>query len=378
MALGEEDLRFKLTIDPDTAKMQAEIKAIGKELDAQAAKAKEAWSAVSNAGAAQLEAIRGKEKAAAGFGRLGEAGVSQLDQIQGIQAALPGSKTEQAAVSVQAVGSTAIESAIVGVGELTAVLGPLGIALGGMIAVVKLAVDGFNRMTDSIAGFVAVAAPGTFRQWQMVLEDISGVIGQTLVPVLQLLRDAFRFFGDILATLLPTARDMTESLAPLRAVFAELAETINKMLDEIGPELKFLIQWFFTTIIVGFTVLIKILNDFLSIVTTISNFIKSLLGISTGQIERRSSFGAAARPAHFTSVEEFEKGFQQAALSAASSISIPEQQLDALQNIYKVLDERLPTEHESGSFWFLNVNSSLSRIVHSAGFRAYISVGIQD
>lgn len=339
MALTDEDLKFKLTIDPDTAKMQAAVKEIGKDLDEQAAKAKQAWSDLGNFGASQLQAIHEKQKTAAGFEKLGQSGSSQLDQIQGISNALPG-KASDVPVDAQAAFHGGVELLLAGFGEISAVLGPLTIALGAIVGAVALATDAFKNMTDSVAGFVAVASPGAFRQWQIVLQDISGVIGQTLVPVLTLLREAFRFFGDVLATLLPTASEMSDMLSHLRPVFEEFTEAVRDLLAEMGPELRMAIRIVFGTIIAAFGVLLKIAADFMSIITKISSIVKGLLGVSTGQIEERSSFGAAAQPAHFTSLEEFGKEIQQAALSASAESpedTIDEQQLNVLESIESIL-----------------------------------------
>ncbi len=338
MALNEEDLKFKLTIDPDTAKLQASIKEIGKAIDEQAAKAKQAWADLGASGTAQMEAIRDRQKTAAGFEKLGQAGTNQLDQVRGIAPALPG-KASDVPVDVQSAEvakkglAEGLSEAIVGVGALGGVLEGLGVALAAITAGIVGAIAIFNKMTDSIASFVAVASPGVFHQWQIVLQDIAGVIGQTLTPALVLLRDAFRFFGDILATLLPTAQELTEMLTPLRDIFDEFAQSVRELLDEMGPELKFAINIVFGMIIAGFMVLFKIASDFMRLVTAIH----SLLGIKYEPTEIKSSVGAAARPAHFSSLEEFEKGFQQAALS--SSASIPEQQLDKLGSIESILEQ---------------------------------------
>ncbi len=382
MAIGEEDLRFKLTVDPDTAKMQDAIKDIGKDLDNQAAQAKSMWSDLGKAGVAQLESVRANERIVAGFAapvplaqidKRAEAMQSitrdmekQRDLLERINAELDPQtlkdrvklerqiadaradyvKAHDAELKAQSpapesggirqflasivsgqgintrqLAGSAIGGAIgggsggalgavaggAGAEALAGALGPIGVAAGIAAGGLFLMTDAITKITGSVARFVAISSPGAFARWEYTVRDFEGVIGQRLTPVLELMTAGLRSFADMLDAILPSASSVRSVTNDIREFFAQ----INRGGKDLG-------KW---------------LND---------NFGQVLKALQFEYDPKRgSSFGAAAQPAHFTSLEDFGREIQQSALSAAT-IDIPQKQLNVLQSIYEVLSGQKP------------------------------------
>lgn len=202
-------------------------------------------------------------------------------------------------------GAGALGSAAGGAGveALSAAFGPMGVAAGAAAGGILLMIDKVKDLTNTVAGFVQVASPSAFYRWQYTLKDLEGVIGQRLVPVLDLATEGTRAFADALAQVLPSASKMQELTSGIKGFF----ETITSGLGLATPQVR--------------------------------DFYRGLVnGLSLGFFGGGgSSFGAAAHPAQFSGVEEYEKGFQQQALSASSLQDIPKQTLSVLEQIRDIL-----------------------------------------
>jgi hypothetical protein len=403
MALNEDDLKFKLTVDPDTAKMQEAIKDIGKSLDEQARQAKTSWNALSKAGAEQLQSIKANEQLIAGLQPQMSAGdiarakamqsitrdmERQRDLLERINAemnpkvlqerialekqlatakdaytsahsAASGTPAPQGGfrqllanlisgtggVNIRQLAGAAIGggagggiggAAGAGIGAAVAGAGgPVGLAIGAAIAGLSLMKQAIQSLTETIAGFVQVASPAAFKRWEYTVRDLEGVIGRTLIPILELLTSWLRTMADILAKILPSAAEMSEALRPLREGLLSLGETMKELYSMIGPLVNLLIQGLIKAIgdtISWISKLIQVLvwafeHTLLGMIVKLAS---KLTGINAAD---RSSFGAAARPAQFQGIEEYEKSFQVAALMASTGQSVQEKQLTVLEQI---------------------------------------------
>jgi hypothetical protein len=167
----------------------------------------------------------------------------------------------------------------------------------------------FKDITTTLVGFAAKASPGLFQTWTMALEDVQGVIGQTFLPVLEMMREGVRLFGDVLANILPSSGEARDALAEFRGAFAEMAATIRDTIRQAGPSIR---QWF----VAG----LRELSHWLAVAARGVGILAERLrayfgtaGMLQGGAQFRSSVGAAAREAQFSGFGEYEKALQLAA-----------------------------------------------------------------
>lgn len=426
MALNEEDLKFKLTVDPDTAKTQAALKDLGKELDRQQdaireinlamdpsilrqrvelekqlADAKERYKSAyeSEKGRQsppevidlrELERVRINKDLEGSYQRqvdllkkinaamdsdeirrrvaldkqLSEAQArykqtyaeeqkrQNPDESKGLRRLLSnlasGSSLNLRQLAGSAIGGAisggpggAIGAAAGGVGAeaISGAFGTAGVVAGAAAGGVLLLVDALKGLSNAVAGFVQVASPGIFAQWQYAWRDLQGVIGQTLGPVLVRMTAIVRGFADALAAVLPSSEQMENALRDLDPLIRILTGALRGLAETIS------------------------LNFGRSNET---NFYRD----EEGKLHRGaepSSFGAAARPAHYTSAEGFEKSFQEAALSASSTQgNVQQRQLTTQQQSLKTLqsiDAKLGGG--KGGRTFEGVNNSIKDFVES-------------
>lgn len=199
--------------------------------------------------------------------------------------------------------------------------GAIGGAAGGILGTV--AVEGFSKLVSAvadlpgkIAGFAGVASPAALYRWEYTVRDFEGVIGRRMIPILDALTDGLRGFANVLDAVLPSASKMQELTSELKGFF-----------DVI------------TLGVFGANGSKEVLKGVLQGLTG------GIFGSGSGD-----SFGAAARPAQFSGVEEFEKGFEQSALSASSlQGSIPEKQLTVLEQIRDAITGQKPQGFAGGA-----------------------------
>jgi hypothetical protein len=174
-------------------------------------------------------------------------------------------------------------------------LGALAGPVGAMVAAAAAA-------TAAVRGVVALASPGTAERFDLALKDATAVVGQALTPVLEQATSIVRLFGDILATILPSAAEFREALAPisdflndLRDALGSIAPVIHEVLVEglkiLGAALR--------TVILPFRILAKIIE-----------------GLFGGAEALKTSMGAAVRNVSFQSAESFAKQVNLAAFKS--------------------------------------------------------------
>jgi hypothetical protein len=149
------------------------------------------------------------------------------------------------------------------------------------------------------------ASPVQMERFQMALDDAQAVAGRMFVPVLELATDGMRLFGDVLASILPSADEMRTVLAPIKDAFNDLRDGLAPMAPVLRELIKFSIQ--------GAAAILK-----LSI--TLNPFIKILgaLGRLSGAAPLETSVGAAQKPAQFMSVDAYIRQSYAAAASMGS------------------------------------------------------------
>lgn len=222
---------------------------------------------------------------------------------------------------------SAIGSAIgglVGAGNMGgAIGGGLGAGIAALAGPVGMAVEGVKAFTGAVENFVQKASPGAMERFQLILDDVTAVIGQTLVPVLEVLGQGLRLIGDFLKTILPSADELREALAPLREAF----ESVREVLAQIAPFIH--------------EVLLVALKAF-AIALEIATFpIKLFAAILEGLFGKakplKSSEGTAARGIHFTTQEAASREIYQAAFKNSGGMTEPQKQTGWLEKIHKAL-----------------------------------------
>lgn len=219
---------------------------------------------------------------------------------------------------------TAMEAGVAMFKTISPLLGEIfGPALDALVAVPGILRD----ITSSITSMVGKANPGLMSLWGQALDDAQGVIGQTFIPMLETMLDMVRFFGDVLATVLPNTAEMKQALGGFNAAWAILKATLTEMALQFGPQLRDILV---TTVeILGFvtTMAVQHLSRLATAISWLSNpggnMVRLLFG--GGQRELDTSVGAAARPASITGVEEYQRQLQINAFMTPDGIS-PEQQ----------------------------------------------------
>jgi hypothetical protein len=189
--------------------------------------------------------------------------------------------------------------------------GPLGI-----IGVVLP--EFLTKLIGPLTQMAGLASPASLMLFNHALEDTQAVIGRAFVPVLDTMRDGVRLFGDVLASILPDTVEVNSVLVEAKAAFNEFRGSVSEAMGEFGPVIK-----------TGLLVVIKALGDaavwtmrqLRPLVTWIGDFfrpIREALGLSS---EARSSVGAAARSANFSSFDEYSRKLQLAAFAGPSGAS---------------------------------------------------------
>jgi hypothetical protein len=192
-------------------------------------------------------------------------------------------------------------------------LGPLGAqlsAVGGFISNVS---GTLGEMTGVLVGMAGKANPAALERFTMAVEDVQGVIGQRFVPVLNLMTEGVRFFGDILQSLLPTQTEMNAILRPLSNAWDDLKLSLKDAMNDLGPILKeglVLGLEVLTTTIGGAVKAISWLVDAMEQVAAFSGLANVL---PKTPFKEGSSFGAAAQPIKFGGLEDLSKNLIQSA-----------------------------------------------------------------
>ena len=288
-----------------------------------------------------------------GLGAIGGAGTGALATIAKGLRELQGPLGAVGA-GFAALGSTlkTVANVVNAIPVIGGLLGPLSDALAGIPSILK-------DITGTLVSFAAKADPGTFKQWQIALDDTQAVIGHAFVPVLDLMKDGVRLFADTLANLLPNQQEVYGALKSLRDVFAEVSSEVRGVLAEVGPSIR-------QSLIDG----LRQLAHWAAVATkALWGLIRPLMSAGGGAshasaADARSSFGAAWRPAHIGGFEDYQRQLQQAFFSLGSGgerQKRPEEQAaESLADLQKIDAEALQLQQgikdafDATSAWLQN------------------------
>lgn len=375
--MNEEDLNFVLQVspDPDLAKVDEFLKEFATKVDNTAITASRALakglsgadryrnplqevdqqspqkfgSDVTTALTKSVASQAGLEATNAMIGAIAEGGALSPDMLASSIQELIKIGGKMNALPFQAVnaGFSALSQGLAGLQQQ---LGPIGVAFDtvsgagnkfadyissipivgdyvGPMVKAMVALPGIIKdILGTLTSFAALASPGQMQLFQMAVEDVQATIGQSFIPVLEMMRDAVRLVGDALATFLPDAAEVREALAGTRVLFDEMRVAITEMMVEAGP----LVKSFFLGIVKGFGLFISgiavIITRLSQAFTALMGPIRELLALIGINLPKsggiRSSVGAAARQAQFSSFDEYQRQLQLSAYSEGTSSSM--------------------------------------------------------
>lgn len=172
---------------------------------------------------------------------------------------------------------------------------------------------------------VSLASPGAMEKFQIVMEDTAAVVGRTLTPILEIVTQAFKLIGDVLASILPSAGDMREALKPISDLFGAIREA----LAPIAPFIK-------DVLVVALKALGVVIEIILLPFKLLGKLISALFGGEDKKL--KDSTGTAARNISFTSADAHAKSVYQAAFKSGAPGQDKSSVPGWLEKIHGVLD----------------------------------------
>lgn len=260
--MADEDLEMELVITPDTGKMAPALAWIATELDKLSTATSDKFSMKGMAGSIARAATGGVSLGEMGGGAGQAIGEMFGGPIGGEVGKIIGQKLGEILPASIAAPAKLANDALMTLGhtlsELGGSLGPIGAGfdlltagankIGDVVKSIPIVGQLLGPMMDQITmvpgivkdivatltGFAAKASPAVFKQFQVAIEDVQGVIGQRFVPVLEVMTDFVRLFGDVLHTILPDIQTMRAMVAPIRMFFSALREELNLLFRMFG------------------------------------------------------------------------------------------------------------------------------------------------
>lgn len=192
------------------------------------------------------------------------------------------------------------------VGPKLATLAPVAAGVGVALTAAKL---GFDLVKSAVDRFVAttvrlgsLASPGAGKRYEIAHQDVQAVIGQRLVPVLEIFTQGLRLAGDFLHTILPSAREVRQALAPLGDALRDVRSALAPIAYELKGELR--------------SALSVVAVSLREAALALKLFTLSIPRLS-GAPRLESSVGAAPRQASFGGVDDYAKRIYAGAYSSA-------------------------------------------------------------
>lgn len=176
------------------------------------------------------------------------------------------------------------------------------------------------RLFDAaISKFTTASSPVSMELLDQAFQDIYGVIGQSLQPVLEALIPTVQMFGDFLASVLPSQAEMQN----LMDAFAPILEEVESILKELAPVIADLISLFIKGLIPVIEFVAKMLKELGLVMAQVMIWLGKQTGIGVREGEggfRSTARGAAHKGTSFTGVEDIGKQLQLSAFSQGVSI----------------------------------------------------------
>ena len=215
----------------------------------------------------------------------------------------------EAAGGIEAAGAG---EAAAGLGGLAAATGPAAIAIIALGVGAAIAEKAFEKAVQ----LANVANPASVEQFNMALADIQGVIGQRLVPVVELATEIARDWGDVIANMLPSTQDVRNLLDELRPSIDEVKEAML----ELAPIVKEVGKVGLKEMALTLKTVVQGAKPFLDVMVQAAHGLQTLLfgeDLGPGKATAR---GAAAGPAKIQGLEDLSNDI----ITSAFKIGRPE------------------------------------------------------
>lgn len=206
----------------------------------------------------------------------------------------------------------------VGLHLVSQTMGTMGAVAGAVAPEFKPLFDVLGAIPGVVSGIVGSltsmagkASPALMEQFSYALEDVQGVIGGTFLPILRLMTEGVRLFGDVMATILPSTSEVASVLQEFRGPLNEIIGEIRQLAVDFGPLIK-------DVLLTGLRGLASVMIEVARAAVILGNQLRDLLGLPRLPGTTNSSVGAAARPAQIQGIESYQLQLQQAAASQPS------------------------------------------------------------
>ena len=207
---------------------------------------------------------------------------------------------------------------------------------------------------NPIAELVSKINPGLVQQFTMAMDDLSGVLGEILLPVFQQGIEMVRFFGDTLKTLKPVfdvfygifikiVNEFKKLIRPLLDIFVALAPIlffIAKLslfcIQVLIPIISFLLKIikYLVWALVGFTNALIFLLKVISLGAIKLNYLKM---IDYGDLKPKKALGTSIREVSRVSALSIGELTREKALG--QSINYPKETLDEMKKGKKAVED---------------------------------------
>lgn len=269
-----------------------------------------------------------------------------------------GASAAQAAYEAQKASTVFLASAeanrrgMEGLGTvLRAAVNPVAMLAGlsGALASVSARVTG---IFGPIEAFVSKANPGVTALFNYAFQDLVGVIGQILTPIIVAATPLVRMLADGFATMQPVFAQLTRPLTQMMGIFAELMVPVFKILTPLISILAAALEML-KPILIHIVDTIKFVAD--GILNVLNWMIKKWnllaeteLGKAIGlkrvseiqydDLKKRSSIGAAIQTAQYMDIEALGRATSLSAFQTGAQAEIPPGDVAMIDLLKKIAD----------------------------------------
>jgi hypothetical protein len=240
-----------------------------------------------------------------------------------VPAAKPGAGIGAAAGGGEAagVGAAAGEAAgamgglAEGLGAVAAMAGPVGAAIGAVVMVGGAIVDMVKKVMSMSLEFGAKANPAVIERYNLAVDDQQAVIGHRLIPVVELMTDAYRLLGDLLASILPDTNDMRQALSPLKDGLKDMRNVAERLAPGLRAAIAAMLEMAAAAAKIAAA---PIKYGMAGLAIASGNPTAAAIagaGVGAGGEPLKSSVGASAQPAQFMDIGAYQRQMYERAAS---------------------------------------------------------------
>lgn len=208
-------------------------------------------------------------------------------------------------------------------GGLAAALGPIALAAGAAVVGLKM-LAGASQKIVQLAG---INNPAVAERFQRSLLDAEAVIGNRLIPVVEVMTKGMQLVGDVLQTILPSEADIRDAMRELDPVLNQLRDAAA----ELAPMLKQQFRDSLQVAIIG----LQLFADQISVAT----FMLGPLAGGKGK-GLESARGMAASQASTVGIEDISKRAIEAAYGQGAG-GPQDRTASSAEKILKLLEDNL-------------------------------------